>query len=501
MSDKKRKQKNKQPPVIRKKSANGGGLPHPKVPDASAPGAREENGSAPPRVNLKKKEVSAPSAAEETARILVPGVTDPDITERIDVTPTTKEGETERISVPSNQAEGAAPDSKAEHAARMSQTDRIDLSAAKKPGETGRIDIGGAAPPAETDRIDLASAKPKSDTSRIDPPEPPQPATEDDEEEFTAVTLDPEMLKKQQDAKAPRPSTDRIDLAETIPMEPLAEEKAEAEAEASPEQAPAEAAAKQSQEDLLAATTVPIESMDAKELMSAETLPIESILGEDASEEARAQGAAFMNQTMRVELDPDEAAKGETARINKPEPPASTAPGAPGTARVDLPKGATNGEDVLRRAAKGVAGVGAAGAAASRSRPPAPEPKPSEEDPVGIIAPQKQSKPGTARIEVEPPTKSATARIEVDDSEIPHAPPRPKSIKLKRAGAEGAAKKPEQPADAVKPAPGLRKVPGEDSFGPLVGGAALATVLIMAVLIYVLAAQTIATNLPFPGRM
>ena len=477
---------NKKPPVIRRKATNSGGLPHPKIPGGSDVAPREENGAAPPRVNLKRKTETLDAPAEETARISVPGAGSPDLTEKIDLPAGAKTEETERIQISAANESGAPEKDRTEHVRRMSQTDRIELSAAKKPGETARIEVASTKPAQDTDRIDLAAAKPPGETARIDMPEPPSTPSADDDDEFTAVTLDPEKLKQAASAKGPRPSTDRIDLAETIPMEIEA-----------PEAPPAAKPIAAAHEDLLAASTVPIESLSTKDRMAAETVPIESVLGKDATDEVRAQGAALMNQTMRVELSPEEA-KGETARLDELQPAASPSADAPATSRVELPQGATNGEDVLRRAAKGAAMAGAAAVGAAKEPPSAPA-TPPEEEAVGIISPPRQPKPGTARIEVEPPTKSATARIEVDESEIPHAPPRPKSIKLKRA--EGAGKKSDQPA-AVAPPPGKAKKPATDaSFGPFAGVAAVATVFIMVVLIYVLAAQTIATNLPFPGRM
>lgn len=482
MNDSTSKPGDKKPPVVRPASSNGSGLPHPKVPGTEESPTRSTGEGAPPKVNLKG---AVPAPPDETVRISMaaPGQ---EPTERIHLTPP-KTDETERIHMGAAKPPSDTDRLKPGPSDALSRTDRIDLGAAKKPGETARITVSGPAPskdtdrialpqkPAlsDTDRIDLSSAKPHGDTARIDV----SPAAEADEE-LTSATMDPSRLTAALGKTGAR-STDRIDLAEALPAEPPP-----------PPRQPSEA------ERLMAASTVPIASLETSDLLSATTIPIESITADAGVGAQGSAPEAFKNQTMRVELDADELAKGDTARIGAilPETP-TTAARIPGTSRVDL-AAHSDADDVFRRRAADV--TGAAAAAAGVAKRPGATSKVPIPAPAELTEPPKApSRPATARVAVEPPTKSATARIEVEASEIPHTPPRPKSIKLKRA--EGAAKKAEATTSGLPTSVAAR--PGTESYGVLSGLAAVVSVLVMAALVYVLAAQTIATQLPFPGRM
>jgi hypothetical protein len=118
--------------------------------------------------------------------------------------------------------------------------------------------------------------------------------------------------------------------------------------------------------------------------------------------------------------------------------------------------------------------------------------------------------------------KSETARIELPpETIVDHPVTRRKTIRIKRPGADGEAptvtrapitppRAPTvvsgKPAAALEPEPAAEaefSVPEvvEEEAGLLATLCAIAALVVASVLVYVLAAQTIAPNLPFPGKV
>ena len=113
--------------------------------------------------------------------------------------------------------------------------------------------------------------------------------------------------------------------------------------------------------------------------------------------------------------------------------------------------------------------------------------------------------------------KSETARIELPPETIVEQPvTRRKTIRIKRPGVEGEETTPARPALQIARVPGETvteqpptlmeeglaiTAPEGEEPGILFTLCALAALIIFSVLIYVLLAQTLAPNLPFPGRV
>jgi hypothetical protein len=101
--------------------------------------------------------------------------------------------------------------------------------------------------------------------------------------------------------------------------------------------------------------------------------------------------------------------------------------------------------------------------------------------------------------------KSETARIEMPEDVGERPPTRPKTIRIKRPDGSGSRKpltiaRPEEDED-VAAIEAAGAAVDEDAPAAWVGIAALVATLVSAVLVYALLAQTVATNLPYPGRV
>jgi cobalamin biosynthesis Mg chelatase CobN len=98
--------------------------------------------------------------------------------------------------------------------------------------------------------------------------------------------------------------------------------------------------------------------------------------------------------------------------------------------------------------------------------------------------------------------KSETARIDLPATTSERPATRPKTIRIKRP--EAAAVK--KPLTITRPsvesaATDVGATSEEESVGTIFSALAVAALLVVCVLIYVLAAQTFAPDLPFPGRV
>ncbi len=102
--------------------------------------------------------------------------------------------------------------------------------------------------------------------------------------------------------------------------------------------------------------------------------------------------------------------------------------------------------------------------------------------------------------------KSETARIDLPPEAEERPITRPKTIRIKRPDGTTARKQLTiaRPADAesVTAAPVVAAMEGEEAeVGTAFSACALAAVVVTSILIYVLMAQTIASSLPFPGKI
>jgi len=102
--------------------------------------------------------------------------------------------------------------------------------------------------------------------------------------------------------------------------------------------------------------------------------------------------------------------------------------------------------------------------------------------------------------------KSETARIDLPPEAEERPITRPKTIRIKRPDGTTARKQLTiaRPADAesVAAAPVVAAMEGEEAeVGTAFSACALAAVVVTSILIYVLMAQTIASSLPFPGKI
>jgi len=188
--------------------------------------------------------------------------------------------------------------------------------------------------------------------------------------------------------------------------------------------------------------------------------------------------------TARIEIAPGDAAKKQTAKIDLSQAKDAKAKTAPISI---TPPAAMPGPAPVRPVRPG---------AMSINRPSA---VPGESN---IITPV--SSPGAT----DQARKSETARIDLKPEDLERAAVKPKTIRIKRPdGTSGRkplaiARPAGQPAAMVAPAAEEAAAAGvEAGPGLLAGLSAIAALLVIGVLFYVLMAQTIATDLPFPGKI
>jgi hypothetical protein len=336
------------------------------------------------------------------------------------------------------------------------QTARIDFSSARLPSPTARLKIGK---PGDA----------KKSTSKIDLP----PGVKD------TVPHNIEDLSKRSTIRITTP----IDIS---PIAPADQQEAVKSSTVKIDDAAMQPMSDDQKEEAIKKSTVRIETPAEIQPMSAA----------DKSELAK-------KTTARVIID-EERAKGDTTRI---EPAVSEPSDAAKkrTARIDLGEVLDEEEDIFKRRTALIDSSKFAGATDAPGAPrtirikrpdtppttqmPPPEPEAEEE----VVVPVSQA---------EAARKSETARIDLPPEVAEQPPTRKKTIRIKRPGASSTGGKPlvitRTPVDSGVGMSAKPKIVEEDS--PAFAWIALAAVLVVAVLIYVLASQTGTIDQLLPAR-
>lgn len=203
--------------------------------------------------------------------------------------------------------------------------------------------------------------------------------------------------------------------------------------------------------------------------------------------------AASKMTTMRVEIvEPQQQRKAETTRIDL-----AAAATPKQTGRIDLGKEA-GGEDLFKRNTIAV-GV--------PTPPPVAKPK-------TIQVKKPVSRPNEALITPTAPTpeavieakKSETARIDLPPESADRPATRPKTIRIKRPDGTTGRKsltiaRPAGEESTLTTPISSSYQPEEEGAGTVFSILALVALIVACVVVYVLAAQTIAPTLPWPGRL
>ena len=271
-----------------------------------------------------------------------------------------------------------------------------------------------------------------------------------------------------------------------------------------------------------------------------EPMSVRQVLGRPAAGEPPDGGEEAKDATAHINLQGDaeperSAPKSSTSRIDlneaKPPPDETAAVSKDSTVRVDLtavmaragvasPEAKKKDEDDGDAADSGstarIAVAEAAAAAPPSSTPPRTvRLKRPSDMPKTVSVPRPDAPPKTVMLKkpgAESDGKESTSRIAVPDGAIDSAPPSSrKTIRIKRSSAPSSAKtltiaRPARTAAPTLPGSAdetLRELEAEirDEPGTAFGIVAIAALLVLGVLVYVLAAQTVAPDLPFPGRM
>lgn len=245
---------------------------------------------------------------------------------------------------------------------------------------------------------------------------------------------------------------------------------------------------------------------------------------------ANGASAAHKAQTSRIDLkDAAAGAKQDTARIEVPAADAEDKSGPQAddlkkhTMRVQVEQEAAGKQDTSRIDVDAVLEK----QEAKEARPvdgeestAATEPEPA----VGVPKTIRIKRPGAPAAAVSPSAaadavetkdpgapddkKSKTSRIELpSETADDHPPTRRKTVRIKRPEVSASSRqlkimRPAESAETALPTTisGQRKEV-ESSLGTVCSVLVIAAVLLAAVLVYVLAAQTVAPNLPLPGRV
>lgn len=206
---------------------------------------------------------------------------------------------------------------------------------------------------------------------------------------------------------------------------------------------------------------------------------------------------AAKKSTVRVQID-EEKAKGDTARMDTskivfgPEEKKKTA-------RIDLGEVLEGEEDIFKRRTA-LLDASKFGVTEAPGVPRTIRIKRPETPVTPAVTPSKPMAPAAAP-GPELAKKSETARIELPPEISAEQPPtRRKTIRIKRPEGVTTSKplvisKPEGPRPARQPVGEVEEVT------PVFSGVAIAAIVVAAILVYVLAAQTIAPGLPFPGKL
>ena len=216
----------------------------------------------------------------------------------------------------------------------------------------------------------------------------------------------------------------------------------------------------------------------------------------------------FKRSTMRIDVPPGYGIptggkKSDTTRIDIP--PAGGDASKHQTSKIDLSSAASSSDDVFK----------------SKTIPvgiPTPPPPPAPGRPKTIQMKRPAAAPGESII-VSPETtanateqarKSETARIDLSAEDVDRPATRPKTIRIKRPDGTSGRKALaiSRPSDEAAPdaaavtadiAPAIES--DDDEPGVFVGIVSIAALIVACVLVYVLLAQTLAPDLPFPGRI
>jgi len=381
-------------------------------------------------------------------------------------------------------------------------TARIDLSEAETsglagqpagadlPGDTARIDLPAPgdsekAGNRDTERIeDGDSTAPKSRTARIEL-ESARPASE------TQPISDEEARKRE---------TSRINVEDARDRA----EPAAASAVGVPEKTVVPPVSSPGDKKKRSTKRVSVESGDTQDV--AEQNP-EKLDTEEIADAVDQTGSG--KETMRVVVD-EEVTKSETAKIDNTEKPEPT---PSGTARIKVEQAEPTG-DVFTRSQVTIEPKEGPSTLAKKAMPsPSDENKaPSDTDKAKreLAKAETDQIPGADPAPAiaapsdsagDVPPQSKTARIDVPAETVSAAGGRPKTIKIKRA---------ERPPSTVTGGgrPRIEKiqrpaVAEPEAEGPLYTVLAAVAVIASLVLVYALAAQTVAAdmNLPFPGAI
>ena len=207
----------------------------------------------------------------------------------------------------------------------------------------------------------------------------------------------------------------------------------------------------------------------------------------------------FKRSTMRIDLTPPGGdKKSETTRIDIP-PVGETVKKQ--TAKMDLPGAAERG-DVFPAKAVPV------GIPATPAAPPTRPKTLQIKKPMAAAAGESIIvSPESTASATEQARKSETARIDLTAEDLDRPATKPKTIRIKRPDGTSARKaltisRPEgESAPTISQEPVEHVGAVEESSGILEGIVAIAALLVAGVLFYVLLGQTLAPDLPFPGRI
>jgi hypothetical protein len=363
-------------------------------------------------------------------------------------------------------------------------------------------------PKSETARIDLTGARlPSADelkkrTAQINPPAPGMtPITDEDREE---------AMKK---------STVRIEAV--ADMEAFVEEEREEVAKKATvkiDSADAFAAAPETgRDDTMKRATIRIESPIDLPPFGAQNVPDAAkratirITAEDAEIEPvsdKNRPAAAKKATVRVQID-EQRDKGDTARLDAAEVRGYEA-AKKRTTRINLNEVLEEDQDIFKRRTALLDASTFAGTTEATGTPRTIRIKRLDTAPTGALHQPAEAEAvpvapaPISSADLEASKKSETARIDLPPEIEDQPPTRRKTIRIKRPSGGSMAGKPLVIARAAGE-PGAAPVRGgaeeEMEGSPLFAGVAMAAVFFTVLLIYVLAAQTFAPNLPFPGRL
>ncbi|HMP88851.1 MAG TPA: hypothetical protein PJ991_01555 [Kiritimatiellia bacterium] len=217
----------------------------------------------------------------------------------------------------------------------------------------------------------------------------------------------------------------------------------------------------------------------------------------------------FKRSTMRIDIPPGHGApmggkKSDTTRIDIPATSGDASKQQ--TSKIDLSSAASSTDDVFKAKTIPV-GVPTPPPVAPPGRPKTIQMKrPAAAPGESIIV-----SPETTANATEQARKSETARIDLSADNVDRPATRPKTIRIKRPDGTSGRKALAiaRPSDEETPTPSEETVSppivdtadSDNEPGVFVGIISIAALVVAGILLYVLLAQTMAPNLPFPGRI